>query len=133
MDTSYDDKNLLAIGFAFIANLIFLNTIEDAFILDRIFLIFSLSGQEIIKNGIVLILTFIGIILLIFALIITINIILNSEEIFNKLVSVGTIIVIFIIAFYGLNYSIRGFKILFLSLFFIGLFFKVWEDVKNSD
>ncbi|MFH5917164.1 zinc ABC transporter ATPase, partial [Clostridium perfringens] len=25
-----------------------------------------------------------------------------------------------------------GFKILFLTLFFVGLFFKIWEEVKNN-
>lgn len=61
---------------------------------------------------------------LIFAMIISINIILHSLEVFNKIVSLGTIIVIFIIAFYGLNNSIKGFKILFLTLFFVGLFLR---------
>ncbi|MDU7962971.1 MAG: zinc ABC transporter ATPase [Clostridium perfringens] len=103
---SYDDRNLLAIGLAFISNLIFLNITER-------------------EEGL-------NIIFLIFAMIISINIILHSLEVFNKIVSLGTIIVICIIAFYGLNNSIKGFKILFLTLFFVGLFFKIWEEVKNN-
>lgn len=55
-DISYDDRNLLAIGLAFISNLIFLNITE----------------REV------------------------------------------------------------GFKILFLTLFFVGLFFKIWEEVRNN-
>ncbi|NGY69221.1 zinc ABC transporter ATPase, partial [Clostridium perfringens] len=26
----------------------------------------------------------------------------------------------------------KGFKILFLTLFFVGLFFKIWEEVKDN-
>ncbi|EGT3617691.1 zinc ABC transporter ATPase, partial [Clostridium perfringens] len=69
--------------------------------------------------------------LLVLALIISISIILHSNEVFNKFVSLGTIIVVLIIAFYGLSESIQGFKILFLTLFFVALFFKVWEDSKK--
>lgn len=129
---SYDDRNLLAIGFAFISNLIFLNITEREEGLNNIFEIFNLKGVEALKEVFILFITFIAIIFLIFAMIISINIILHSLEVFNKIVSLGTIIVICIIAFYGLNNSIKGFKILFLTLFFVGLFFKIWEEVKNN-
>ena len=131
-DISYDDRNLLAIGLAFISNLIFLNITEREEGLNNIFEIFNLKGVEALKEVFILFITFIAIIFLIFAMIISINIILHSLEVFNKIVSLGTIIVIFIIAFYGLNNSIKGFKILFLTLFFVGLFFKIWEEVKNN-
>ncbi|WP_368236465.1 zinc ABC transporter ATPase [Clostridium perfringens] len=131
-DISYDDRNLLAIGLAFISNLIFLNITEREEGLNNIFEIFNLKGVEALKEVFILFITFIAIIFLIFAMIISINIILHSLEVFNKIVSLGTIIVICIIAFYGLNNSIKGFKILFLTLFFVGLFFKIWEDVKNN-
>ncbi|HAT4282783.1 TPA: zinc ABC transporter ATPase [Clostridium perfringens] len=129
---SYDDRNLLAIGLAFISNLIFLNITEREEGLNNIFEIFNLKGVEALKEVFILFITFIAIIFLIFAMIISINIILHSLEVFNKIVSLGTIIVICIIAFYGLNNSIKGFKILFLTLFFVGLFFKIWEEVKNN-
>ncbi|XZH18833.1 zinc ABC transporter ATPase [Clostridium perfringens] len=129
---SYDDRNLLSIGLAFISNLIFLNITEREEGLNNIFEIFNLKGVEALKEVFILFITFIAIIFLIFAMIISINIILHSLEVFNKIVSLGTIIVICIIAFYGLNNSIKGFKILFLTLFFVGLFFKIWEDVKNN-
>lgn len=129
---SYDDRNLLAIGLAFISNLIFLNITEREEGLNNIFEIFNLNVVEALKEVFILFFTFIAIIFLIFAMIISINIILHSLEIFNKIVSLGTIIVICIIAFYGLNNSIKGFKILFLTLFFVGLFFKIWEEVKNN-
>lgn len=129
---SYDDRNLLAIGLAFISNLIFLNITEREEGLNNIFEIFNLNVVEALKEGFILFITFIAIIFLIFTMIISINIILHSLEIFNKIVSLGTIIVICIIAFYGLNNSIKGFKILFLTLFFVGLFFKIWEEVKNN-
>lgn len=131
-DISYDDRNLLAIGLAFISNLIFLNITEREEGLNNIFEIFNLKGVEALKEVFILFITFIAIIFLIFAMIISINIILHSLEVFNKIVSLGTIIVICIIAFYGLNNSIKGFKILFLTLFFVGLFFKIWEEVKNN-
>ncbi|MDU7954092.1 MAG: zinc ABC transporter ATPase [Clostridium perfringens] len=129
---SYDDRNLLAIGLAFISNLIFLNITEREEGLNNIFEIFNLNVVEALKEVFILFITFIAIIFLIFAMIISINIILHSLEVFNKIVSLGTIIVICIIAFYGLNNSIKGFKILFLTLFFVGLFFKIWEEVKNN-
>ncbi|MGU8236643.1 zinc ABC transporter ATPase [Clostridium perfringens] len=129
---SYDDRNLLAIGLAFISNLIFLNITEREEGLNNIFEIFNLNVVEALKEVFILFFTFIAIIFLIFAMIISINIILHSLEVFNKIVSLGTIIVICIIAFYGLNNSIKGFKILFLTLFFVGLFFKIWEEVKNN-
>lgn len=129
---SYDDRNLLAIGLAFISNLIFLNITEREEGLNNIFEIFNLKGVEALKEVFILFITFIAIIFLIFAMIISINIILHSLEVFNKIVSLGNIIVICIIAFYGLNNSIKGFKILFLTLFFVGLFFKIWEEVKNN-
>lgn len=129
---SYDDRNLLAIGLEFISNLIFLNITEREEGLNNIFEIFNLKGVEALKEVFILFITFIAIIFLIFAMIISINIILHSLEVFNKIVSLGTIIVICIIAFYGLNNSIKGFKILFLTLFFVGLFFKIWEEVKNN-
>ncbi len=129
---SYDDRNLLAIGLAFISNLIFLNITEREEGLNNIFEIFNLNVVEALKEVFILFITFIAIIFLIFAMIISINIILHSLEGFNKIVSLGTIIVICIIAFYGLNNSIKGFKILFLTLFFVGLFFKIWEEVKNN-
>ncbi|MCX0378163.1 zinc ABC transporter ATPase [Clostridium perfringens] len=129
---SYDDRNLLAIGLAFISNLIFLNITEREEGLNNIFKIFNLKGVEALKEVFILFITFIAIVFLIFAMIISINIILHSLEVFNKIVSLGTIIVICIIAFYGLNNSIKGFKILFLTLFFVGLFFKIWEEVKNN-
>ncbi|WP_255992953.1 zinc ABC transporter ATPase [Clostridium perfringens] len=129
---SYDDRNLLAIGLAFISNLIFLNITEREEGLNNIFEIFNLKGVEVLKEVFILFITFIAIIFLIFAMIISINIILHSLEVFNKIVSLGTIIVICIISFYGLNNSIKGFKILFLTLFFVGLFFKIWEEVKNN-
>lgn len=122
-DISYDDRNLLAIGLAFISNLIFLNTTEREVGFNNISEILNLRREEVLKEGFIFFITFIAIIFLIFSLIMSINIILHSLEFFNKLVSLGTIIVIFIIAFYGLNNSIQGFKILFLTLFFIGLFF----------
>ncbi|MDZ5252436.1 zinc ABC transporter ATPase [Clostridium sp. LIBA-8841] len=128
----YDDRNLLAIGLAFISNLIFLNTTEKSYI-NNFYELLSLEIKEALKAGGIIFITFIAIILLVIALIISINIILYSNEIFNKFVSVGTIIVVFIIAFYGLSYNIQGFKILFLTLFFIALFFKVWEDSKNKN
>ena len=131
-DISYDDRNLLAIGLAFISNLIFLNITEREEGLNNIFEIFNLNVVEALKEVFILFITFIAIIFLIFAMIISINIILHSLEVFNKIVSLGTIIVICIIAFYGLNNSIKGFKILFLTLFFVGLFFKIWEEVKNN-
>ena len=131
-DISYDDRNLLAIGLAFISNLIFLNITEREEGLNNIFEIFNLNVVEALKEVFILFFTFIAIIFLIFAMIISINIILHSLEVFNKIVSLGTIIVICIIAFYGLNNSIKGFKILFLTLFFVGLFFKIWEEVKNN-
>lgn len=131
-DISYDDRNLLAIGLAFISNLIFLNITEREEGLNNIFEIFNLKGVEALKEVFTLFITLIAIIFLIFAMIISINIILHSLEVFNKIVSLGTIIVICIIAFYGLNNSIKGFKILFLTLFFVGLFFKIWEEVKNN-
>ena len=129
---SYDDRNLLAIGLAFISNLIFLNITEREEGLNNIFEIFNLDVVEALKEVFILFFTFIALIFLIFAMIISINIILHSLEVFNKIVSLGTIIVICIIAFYGLNNSIKGFKILFLTLFFVGLFFKIWEEVKNN-
>lgn len=129
---SYDDRNLLAIGLAFISNLIFLNITEREEGLNNIFEIFNLKGVEALKEVFIIFITFIAIIFWIFAMIISINIILHSLEVFNKIVSLGTIIVICIIAFYGLNNSIKGFKILFLTLFFVGLFFKIWEEVKNN-
>lgn len=129
---SYDDRNLLAIGLAFISNLIFLNITEREEGLNNIFEIFNLNVVEALKEVFILFITLIAIIFLIFAMIISINIILHSLEVFNKIVSLGTIIVICIIAFYGLNNSIKGFKILFLTLFFVGLFFKIWEEVKNN-
>ncbi|HFD2044316.1 TPA: zinc ABC transporter ATPase [Clostridium perfringens] len=129
---SYEDRNLLAIGLAFISNLIFLNITEREEGLNNIFEIFNLNVVEALKEVFILFFTFIAIIFLIFAMIISINIILHSLEVFNKIVSLGTIIVICIIAFYGLNNSIKGFKILFLTLFFVGLFFKIWEEVKNN-
>lgn len=129
---SYDDRNLLAIGLAFISNLIFLNITEREEGLNNIFEIFNLNVVEALKEVFILFFTFIAIIFLIFAMIISINIILHSLEVFNKIVSLGTIIVICIIAFYGLNNSIKGFKILFLTLFFVGLFFKIWEEVNNN-
>lgn len=129
---SYDDRNLLAIGLAFISNLIFLNITEREEGLNNIFEIFNLNVVEALKEVFILFFTFIAIIFLIFAMIISINIILHSLEVFNKIVSLGTIIVICIIAFYGLNNSIKGFKILFLTLFFVGLFFKIWEEIKNN-
>lgn len=131
-DISYDDRNLLAIGLAFISNLIFLNTTEREVGFNNISEILNLRREEVLKEGFIFFITFIAIIFLIFSLIMSINIILHSLEFFNKLVSLGTIIVIFIIAFYGLNNSIQGFKILFLTLFFIGLFFFIWEEVKNN-
>ncbi|MDU2663590.1 MAG: zinc ABC transporter ATPase [Clostridium perfringens] len=131
-DISYDDRNLLAIGLAFISNLIFLNITEREEGLNNIFEIFNLKGVEALKEVFIIFITFIAIIFWIFAMIISINIILHSLEVFNKIVSLGTIIVICIIAFYGLNNSIKGFKILFLTLFFVGLFFKIWEEVKNN-
>ena len=129
---SYDDRNLLAIGLAFISNLIFLNITEREVVFNNIYEILNLKGYEALKEVFVIFITFIAIIFLIFAMIISINIILHSLEVFNKIVSLGTIIVICIIAFYGLNNSIKGFKILFLTLFFVGLFFKIWEEVKNN-
>lgn len=131
-DISYDDRNLLAIGLAFISNLIFLNITEREVRFNNIYEIFNLKGYEALKEVFIIFITFIAIIFLIFAIIISIDIILHSLEVFNKIVSLGTIIVIFIIAFYGLNNSIQGFKILFLTLFFVGLFFKIWEEVKNN-
>lgn len=131
-DISYDDRNLLAIGLAFISNLIFLNITKREVVFNNIYEILNLKGYEALKEVFVIFITFIAIIFLIFAMIISINIILHSLEVFNKIVSLGTIIVIFIIAFYGLNNSIKGFKILFLTLFFVGLFFKIWEEVKNN-
>ncbi|WP_283690831.1 zinc ABC transporter ATPase [Clostridium perfringens] len=131
-DISYDDRNLLSIGLAFISNLIFLNITEREVVFNNIYEILNLKGYEALKEVFVIFITFIAIIFLIFAMIISINIILHSLEVFNKIVSLGTIIVIFIIAFYGLNNSIKGFKILFLTLFFVGLFFKIWEEVKNN-
>lgn len=131
-DISYDDRNLLAIGLAFISNLIFLNITKREVVFNNIYEILNLKGYEALKEVFVIFITFIAIIFLIFAMIISINIILHSLEVFNKIVSLGTIIVIFIIAFYGLNNSIKGFKILFLNLFFVGLFFKIWEEVKNN-
>ena len=131
-DISYDDRNLFAIGLAFISNLIFLNITEREVVFNNIYEILNLKGYEALKEVFVIFITFIAIIFLIFAMIISINIILHSLEVFNKIVSLGTIIVIFIIAFYGLNNSIKGFKILFLNLFFVGLFFKIWEEVKNN-
>ncbi|WP_300259552.1 zinc ABC transporter ATPase [Clostridium sp.] len=131
-DISYDDRNLLAIGLAFISNLIFLNTTEREVGFNNISEILNLRREEVLKEGFIFFITFIAIIFLIFSLIMSINIILHSLEFFNKLVSLGTIIVIFIIAFYGFNNSIQGFKILFLTLFFIGLFFYIWEEVKNN-
>ncbi|MDU5491661.1 MAG: zinc ABC transporter ATPase [Clostridium perfringens] len=131
-DISYDDRNLFAIGLAFISNLIFLNITEREVVFNNIYEILNLNGYETLKEVFVIFITFIAIIFLIFAMIISINIILHSLEVFNKIVSLGTIIVIFIIAFYGLNNSIKGFKILFLTLFFVGLFFKIWEEVKNN-
>ncbi|WP_447410940.1 zinc ABC transporter ATPase [Clostridium perfringens] len=131
-DISYDDRNLLAIGLAFISNLIFLNITEREVVFNNIYEILNLNGYEALKEVFVIFITFIAITFLIFAMIISINIILHSLEVFNKIVSLGTIIVIFIIAFYGLNNSIQGFKILFLTLFFVGLFFKIWEEVKNN-
>lgn len=130
---SYDDRNLLAIGLAFISNLIFLNITEKSYNINNFYKFLSLGVKEALGAGIIIFITFIAIILLVFALIISINIILHSNEVFNKFVSVGTIIVVFIIAFYGLSDGIQGFKILFLSLFFIALFFKVWEDAKNKN
>lgn len=130
---SYDDRNLLAIGLAFISNLIFLNITEKSYNINNFYKFLSLGVKETLKAGLIIFITFIAIILLVFALIISINIILHSNEVFNKFVSVGTVIVVFIIAFYGLSESIQGFKILFLSLFFIALFFKVWEDAKNKN
>ncbi|ELC8441406.1 zinc ABC transporter ATPase [Clostridium perfringens] len=130
---SYDDRNLLAIGLAFISNLIFLNITEKSYNINNFHKFLSLGVKETLKAGLIIFITFIAIILLVFALIISINIILHSNEVFNKFVSVGTVIVVFIIAFYGLSESIQGFKILFLSLFFIALFFKVWEDAKNKN
>lgn len=130
---SYDDRNLLAIGLAFISNLIFLNITEKSYNINNFYKFLSLGVKETLKSGFIIFITFIAIILLVFALIISINIILHSNEVFNKFVSVGTVIVVFIIAFYGLSESIQGFKILFLSLFFIALFFKVWEDAKNKN
>ncbi|MDK0838920.1 zinc ABC transporter ATPase [Clostridium perfringens] len=131
-DISYDDRNLFAIGLAFISNLIFLNITEREVVFNNIYEILNLNGYEALKEVFVIFITFIAIIFLIFAMIISINIILHSLEVFNKIVSLGTIIVIFIIAFYGLNNSIKGFKILFLTLFFVGLFFKIWEEVKDN-
>lgn len=131
-DISYDDRNLFAIGLAFISNLIFLNITEREVVFNNIYEILNLKGYEALKEVFVIFITFIAIIFLIFAMIISINIILHSLEVFNKIVSLGTIIVIFIIAFYGLNNSIKGFKILFLTLFFVGLFFKIWEEVKDN-
>ena len=131
-DISYDDRNLLARGLEFISNLIFLNITEREVVFNNIYEILNLNGYEALKEVFVIFITFIAIIFLIFAMIISINIILHSLEVFNKIVSLGTIIVIFIIAFYGLNNSIKGFKILFLTLFFVGLFFKIWEEVKNN-
>lgn len=130
---SYDDRNLLAIGLAFISNLIFLNITEKSYNINNFYKFLSLGVKKALGAGIIIFITFIAIILLVFALIISINIILHSNEVFNKFVSVGTIIVVFIIAFYGLSDGIQGFKILFLSLFFIALFFKVWEDAKNKN
>lgn len=130
---SYDDRNLLAIGLAFISNLIFLNITEKSYNINNFYKFLSLGVKKALGVGIIIFITFIAIILLVFALIISINIILHSNEVFNKFVSVGTIIVVFIIAFYGLSDGIQGFKILFLSLFFIALFFKVWEDAKNKN
>ncbi|MDZ4992738.1 zinc ABC transporter ATPase [Clostridium perfringens] len=130
---SYDDRNLLAIGLAFISNLIFLNITEKSYKINNFYKFLSLGVSEALGAGIIIFITFISIILLVFALIISINIVLYSNEVFNKFVSVGTVIVVFIIAFYGLSESIQGFKILFLSLFFIALFFKVWEDAKNKN
>ncbi|EOU1877075.1 zinc ABC transporter ATPase [Clostridium perfringens] len=131
-DISYDDRNLFAIGLAFISNLIFLNITEREVVFNNIYEILNLKGYEALKEVFVIFITFIAIIFLIFAMIISINIILHSLEVFSKIVSLGTIIVIFIIAFYGLNNSIQGFKILFLTLFFVGLFFKIWEEVKDN-
>ncbi|MFG6217209.1 hypothetical protein ACF64W_13265, partial [Clostridium perfringens] len=66
---------------------------------------------------------------LIFAMIISINIILHSLEVFNKIVSLGTIIVIFIIAFYGLNNSIQGFEILLNPIFLCVIFKNIKFDI----
>ncbi|MGU8394018.1 zinc ABC transporter ATPase, partial [Clostridium perfringens] len=109
-DISYDDRNLLAIGLAFISNLIFLNITQRKMGFNNIYEILNLKGYEALKEVFVIFITFIAIIFLIFAMIISINIILHSLEVFNKIVSLGTIIVIFIIAFYGLNNSIQGFE-----------------------
>lgn len=128
---SYDDRNLLAIGLAFISNLIFLNVVERSYDINNFYKVLSLEGKEALKASFIIFITFIAIILLVLALIISISIILHSNEVFNKFVSLGTVIVVLIIAFYGLSESIQGFKILFLTLFFVALFFKVWEDSKK--
>ncbi|EOU2034056.1 zinc ABC transporter ATPase, partial [Clostridium perfringens] len=92
-DISYDDRNLLAIGLAFISNLIFLNITEREVVFNNIYEILNLKGYEALKEVFVIFITFIAIIFLIFAMIISINIILHSLEVFNKIVSLGTIIV----------------------------------------
>ncbi|MGG5462115.1 zinc ABC transporter ATPase [Clostridium sp. B9] len=121
---SYDDKTFLAIIIAFMANLIFLHTTElrCEFILG--------IEKDSIKVIALIILMIIGLLWLLLSIFISVNIIINSKSIFNQSVSILIILVCLIIGFHGLRGGFYLFKIMFLILFFVGMFFRVWDYSK---